>query len=48
MDTVEQKRTVDLEVCEVCERQGKRGAHPCRFEKACSCWRGIPCKRKES
>lgn len=30
-------------VCEVCGRKGK-DARRCRFEKACSCWYGIPCK----
>ncbi len=25
--------------CEVCGKSGKS----CRFEKACSCWRGVPC-----
>lgn len=29
--------------CEVCERTGKDAAR-CRFEKACSCWYGVPCK----
>ena len=28
--------------CEVCERTVTR-RHPCRFERACSCWYGIPC-----
>ena len=29
--------------CEVCERTAAR-KHPCRFEKACACWYGIPCE----
>jgi hypothetical protein len=29
--------------CEVCEKTAATGRHPCRFEKACSCWRGVPC-----
>ena len=33
--------------CEVC---GKTGANTsmCRFEKACSCWYGVPCVHGES
>jgi len=29
--------------CEVCGKVGA-AAKACRFEKACSCWRGVPCK----
>ena len=28
--------------CEVCGREVAQH-HPCRFEIACSCWRGVPC-----
>lgn len=30
--------------CEVCGRSGPALKHPCRFEIACNCWRGRPCK----
>lgn len=29
--------------CEVCERKAPAKTHPCRFERGCACWRGIPC-----
>ena len=32
-----------LTTCEVCERTARMNSHPCRFEKACQCWYGIPC-----
>lgn len=28
--------------CEVCEHTATK-RHPCRFERACSCWYGVPC-----
>jgi hypothetical protein len=28
--------------CEVCQHYA-RANHPCRFERACSCWYGVPC-----
>lgn len=31
-------------VCPTCEREGARNTHPCRFERACACWYGVPCK----
>ena len=32
------------ETCETCGRESLSTEHPCRFERACSCWRGIPCE----
>lgn len=29
--------------CEVCEKVAPTRSHPCRFERACSCWYGVPC-----
>ena len=33
--------------CEVCGKSG-RAAYVCFFEKACSCWYGVPCHSGES
>ena len=33
--------------CEVCARTAYGRTHPCRFARACSCWRDIPCNPKE-
>jgi len=31
--------------CEVCGRVAAPGrVHPCRFEKGCACWYGVPCE----
>ncbi len=30
-------------ICEVCGRTADK-RHPCRFERACACWYGIPCR----
>jgi hypothetical protein len=32
-----------IDDCEVCGKTGN-DAKACRFEKACACWRGVPCK----
>lgn len=32
--------------CEVCLRSGP-ASEVCRFEHACSCWRGVPCRWEE-
>lgn len=44
-----------VETCDVCGRESATKLvttggvtkaykpHPCRFEVACSCWRGVPC-----
>ena len=32
-----------METCEVCGAEAQASRHPCRFEKACSCWRGEAC-----
>ena len=29
--------------CEVCSMIGLTASHPCRFGRACSCWRGRSC-----
>ena len=35
--------------CEVCGKTAKsENVHPCRFEKACTCWYGKPCKAGET
>ena len=33
----------DTMTCEVCEVTAAQAKHPCRFEKACDCWRGKAC-----
>lgn len=30
--------------CEICEKIAPPTKHPCRFEHACSCWHGKPCR----
>ena len=30
-------------VCTICGQSANPYKHPCLFERACSCWRGIPC-----
>lgn len=35
--------TREVSGCEVCGQVHDRATHPCRFEKACSCWRGVSC-----
>ena len=34
---------MNIDKCEICGREAKAGANPCRFEIACSCWYGRPC-----
>lgn len=29
--------------CEICAILAPTASHPCRFERACSCWRGRAC-----
>jgi hypothetical protein len=37
------------ETCEVCGKVSPSAeVHPCRFENACACWYGEPCKRGEN
>ena len=36
-----------LAECEVCGKTGK-DAGKCVFERACSCWHGVPCVNGES
>lgn len=32
------------ETCETCDRTAPSARrHPCRFERACACWYGVPC-----
>lgn len=31
-----------MDSCEVCGKSGAP-ARACRFDRGCSCWRGIPC-----
>lgn len=45
MTAVNRKRLELTGTCEVCGRTAE-GKHPCRFEVACSCWRGEPCDGK--
>ena len=33
--------------CEVCGKSGK-AASKCTFQRACSCWYGVPCVNGES
>lgn len=32
-----------MTTCDVCQKTRRADRHPCRFERCCSCWRGIPC-----
>jgi hypothetical protein len=34
--------STDETTCEVCGHVAAK-RHPCRFERACSCWYGVPC-----
>lgn len=43
-----EKNPKEKETCEICGLVGYKETHPCRFEKACSCWRGVPCKRRKA
>lgn len=43
MDATAKAPVVETTTCEVCDRTGPTDRHPCRFEVACSCWRGTPC-----
>lgn len=38
---------VEAVSCEVCGKTGA-AAKACRFEKGCSCWRGVPCGTKKN
>ena len=29
--------------CPICLKISDHKPHPCRFERACSCWYGVPC-----
>lgn len=33
--------------CEVCGKRAAPSRHPCRFGRACSCWRGRPCSSRQ-
>lgn len=33
--------------CDICGVVGPAQRHPCRFELACRCWYGEPCKGRK-
>ena len=37
-----------METCETCGKTAPAAKHPCRFERACKCWYGTPCKSGEN
>lgn len=32
--------------CDVCGLKAEAKTHPCRFENGCTCWRGVPCRKR--
>ena len=38
----------ELDTCDGCGKTAPVGRHPCRFERACRCWWGEPCRNGET
>lgn len=32
-----------IKTCAICRHTAPGPRHPCAFERACSCWYGVPC-----